>query len=184
MKPLLFLLVFTCFSLTLSSAQTGTNQPYRHNFSKGDWQVGVRGGRTGGNLIGNRNTLQLHSGYYVANQLAVGLSGTWGREGVKQYAFHDVTVGPYLRYQFTATRISPFIDLSYQFGKRITSEGSGFLFADPSIQSAQISPWVSIGVAPFLRAEISYHFQWIHFGDVAEYIGQPQVGLTYLFARK
>jgi hypothetical protein len=188
MKSFLFLLVFACFWFTAASAQTGANW-YAKSFDKGNWQVGTRDGRVGGNLIGYRNTLQLHSGYYLANQLAVGLSGTWGREGSMSYAFHDITVGPYLRYQFTATRISPFIDLSYQFGRRLASEGngasfgSGFTFADPTIKSTQISPGVSVGIMPCLRAEINYHFQWITNGNRTEYIGQPQFGLTYLFAK-
>ncbi|WP_020602336.1 hypothetical protein [Spirosoma spitsbergense] len=181
MKPFLFFIVLACFSIAKSSAQTGINRPYKDSFNKGNWQVGVRDGRVGGNLIGFRNTLQLHSGYYVANQLAVGLSSTWGREGAGSYAFHDITAGPYLRYQFTATRISPFVDLSYQFGKRLA--GEGFTFMNPVIQSAQISPGVSLGVTPFLRAEINYHFQWLSNGNRTEYIGQPQFGLTYLLAK-
>ena len=136
---------------------------------------------SGGNLIGTRNTLQLNAGYYVANQLAIGLSGTWGREGAGSIAYHEITAGPFLRYQITATRISPFIDLSYQFGKRLA--GEGFTFMYPPIQSGQISPGVSVGVTPFLRAEINYHFQWVRIGNGAEYIGQPQFGLTYLFAK-
>ncbi len=139
MKPFLALIVFTCFSLTASSAQTRTNSPYRDSFNKGNWQVGIRDGRVGGNLIGKRNTLQLHSGYYLAKQLAVGLSGTWGREGFRNYAFHDITAGPYLRYQFTATRLSPFIDLSYQFGKRLAGEGVYVYEPGHTINSNQ--PW-------------------------------------------
>lgn len=187
MKLFLSLLYFACLSITSLCAQTSPN---RNSFSKGSWQVGLRDGRTGGNLIGNRNTLQLHSGYFIANQLAVGLSGTWGREGTGSFAYHDVTVGPYLRYQLTATRVSPFVDLSYQFGRRLASEGSasifgsGFTFADPTVQSAQISPGVSLGIAYLLRAELNYHFQWITNGFGTEYIGQPQVGLTYLLVTK
>ena len=135
MKPFLFLIVFTCFLITESSAQTSSTKSYTDSFNKGNWQVGVRDGRVGGNLIGKRNTLQLHSGYYLAKQLAVGLSGTWGREGAGSYAFHDITVGPYLRYQFTATRVSPFIDLSYQFGKRLAGEVFTFMYPTNTIRT-------------------------------------------------
>ena len=81
MKPFLFSILCVCLSITASSAQTRKNSPYKESFNKGNWQVGVRDGRIGGNLIGFRNTFQVHSGYYLANQLAVGLSGTWGKEG-------------------------------------------------------------------------------------------------------
>ena len=185
MKSLLILLVFTCFSLISASAQTGANRPYSNSFSKGSWQAGTRVGRQGGNLIGTRNTLQLHAGYYLINKLAVGLSTTWAREGPKSftgpYAFQDVTAGPYLRYQFTRTRLSPFIDASYQIGRRMA--GEGFTSGNQAVSTGYISPGISVGVTPFLRAEINYHFQWITNGYRTGYIGQPQVGLTYLFAK-
>ncbi|GAB3941107.1 hypothetical protein GCM10028805_03820 [Spirosoma harenae] len=185
MKPLLLPVVFTLL-INQSFSQTVDQPSSLSSFKKKSWQIGVRDWRQGGNLIGIRNTLQLHAGYYLANQLAVGISGTWGREGTSWGAFHDITLGPYARYQFTSTRISPFVDVSYQIGRR-SSWDDAFTFSSIGIQSAQISPGVSVGVTRFLRAELNYHFQWIFqsgSGFWGEYIGQPQLGLTYLFNRK
>jgi len=184
MKPILLTLFFIFFLISQLSAQLVTYTPPQTNFSKGSWQVGLRDGYQGGILIGNRNTLQLHADYYLVNQLAVGISGTWAREGTSYAAFHDLTVGPYVRYQFTATRLSPFVDLSYQVGKRISGDEKVFTDESLNMQSSQISPGVSIGVTRFLRAEVSYHFQWIYLSNWTEYIGQPQLGITYLLNRR
>lgn len=185
MKPFLLIIIFVCLSIRSSSAQTGTNHPYRNSFDKGNWQAGARIGRQGGNLIGTRNTLQLHAGYYLIDKLVVGLSTMWAREGSKSFTgpsvFQDITAGPYLRYQFTRTRLSPFVDASYQIGLRIA--GEGFASGNQAVNIGCISPGLSIGVTRSLRVELNYHFQWLNAGYRAEYIGQPQAGLTYLFAK-
>lgn len=174
---------FSVLLIYQSSAQQVTPPLRPANFRKGSWQVGVRDGYQGGLLIGNRNTLQGQAGYYLINQLAVGLSGTWAREGVRTAAFHDLTVGPYARFQITPTRLSPFVDLSYQVGRRISGNETAFTFSSLSLSSAQVSPGISVGVTPYLRAELSYHFQWLSVDNWSAYIGQPQLGVTYLLNR-
>jgi hypothetical protein len=151
-------------------------------FKAGSWQVGLKEGYGRGDLLRNRNSLQVHSGYYLVNRLLVGLNGTWSKEWVGDFNYHDLSAGPYLRYHFTSTRISPFIDASYQIGQRKSGSGTTITYPKISMQTTQITPGINFGLINSLRLEISYGLQWAYLPNGTQSFGQTQVGLTYLFA--
>lgn len=183
MKTSLYLplLVFSIsLQLQQAYAQKLTSDQTPTTFHAGRWQLGVKEGYGRGNLLKNRNSLQLHAGYFLVKQLAVGLNATWSKEWVDDFNYHDLSAGPYVRYQFTTTRFSPFLEASYQVGKRSSGEGSSISYPSVSMQSTQISPGVSVGLLKSMRLELSYGLQWIYFSSITQYFGQPQIGLTYL----
>lgn len=177
--------VFSSFLLSTTllaqvTPETGSQPP---SADKGTWQLGLRGGRQGGELIGNRTTLQLQASYLVFSQLALGVSGTWAREGQGGVAFQDLTVGPQIRFRFTTTRFYPFVDLSYQVGKRMWNADITAMMASPNsgLRYGQFNPGVSYGVTKALRLEATYGFQWLTYNLQTNYVGQVMLGASYAF---
>lgn len=168
------------FQVQQAYAQKATSDQSRTTFQAASWQLGLKDGYGQGNLLKNRNSLQLHAGYFLVKQLAVGLNATWSKEWVNNFNYYDLLAGPYVRYQFTTTRFSPFLEASYQVGKRSSGEGSSISYPSVAMQSTQISPGVSIGLSRSIRLELSYGLQWVYFSNNSQSFGQPQIGLTYL----
>lgn len=161
-------------------AQKSAFDHSQSKFAAGSWQFGVKGGYGKGNLVRDRSGLHLHSGYYVANKLMVGLGAAWSREWTEQVSVNDLSAGPFARYQFTTTRCSPFVEASYQFGQRSsTYPGS----VDTTIQAGYISPGLSIRLFNQLRADISYSIQFSPRSSYTESFGQAQIGFTYLVGK-
>ena len=183
MKPALYVylvLLLLSGSKQTAYAQSTSPELVKKSFTRGQWQLGLKDGYGRGDLLRNHNNFQVHTGYYLADKLLVGLGANWSKEWEGDFKFNDFTVGPLARYQFTRTRVSPFIEASYQFGRRSTGSNSGISYPSVSIKSAFITPGLSIGVASSLRVDISYGFQYLINGYTAVY-GQPQVGINYLF---
>jgi hypothetical protein len=163
-------------------AQKVTADQSLTTFQAGSWQLGLKEGYSRGNLLKNRNSLQLHAGYFLVKRLSVGLNATWSKEWINDFSYNDLSAGPYVRYQFTSTRFSPFLEASYQLGKRSIGEYASVSYPSLSMQSTQINPGVSIGLGKSLRLELSYGLQWIYFSsNRPQSVGQPLLGLTYLF---
>ncbi len=176
------LLIFvTTIQSQQADAQKIISDQAQNTFQAASWQVGLKEGYSRGDLLKNRNTLQIHASYFLINRLAVGLNATWSKEWVNNFSYHDLSAGPYVRYQFTTTRFSPFIEASYQLGKRSSGESSSVSYPSLSMQSTQISPGVSIGLLKSVRLDLSYGLQWVYFSSNTQSFGQPQIGLTYLF---
>jgi hypothetical protein len=114
-------------------------------------------------------------GYYIADRLLIGLASSYTRELAEPVLNKNVfSVGPLIRYQFISGRISPFTELSYQFGRRHTSLE----------QSLSFTPGLSIGLLAGLRLDLGYNFQYINSGYFEGGANQPQVGINYLFASR
>lgn len=183
MKNSLFLSLLAIsmsFQVQRAYAQKVTSDQSQTTFHAGSWQLGVKEGYGRGVLLDNKNSLQLHAGYFLIKQLAVGLNATWSKEWQGDFGYKDLSAGPYVRYQFTNTWISPFIDASYQIGKRSADNFPG---DNPSIsmQSTQLTPGLSIEVIKSLRLDLSYRLEWVYLSSNTQSFGQPQIGLTYLF---
>ncbi|MBN8822836.1 MULTISPECIES: hypothetical protein [unclassified Spirosoma] len=180
-KQYINLIVFVASSLLQQAfAQKQASPQTPTPFQTGSWQMGVKEGYTQGNLLKNRNSLQVHGSYFLVKQLAVGIAASWSREWVGDFGYTDLSVGPYARYQFTKTRLSPFLEASYQFGKRRANEVSGMSYASLAIQSTQLTPGISISLLKPLRLDLSYRFEWVDLSTNIQAFGLPQVGLTYL----
>lgn len=162
-------------------AQKLTSDQAPTTFHAGSWQLGVKEGYGRGNLLKNRNSLQLHAGYFLVKQLAVGLNATWSKEWVGDFGYKDLSAGPYVRYQFTKTWFSPFIEASYQIGKRSSDDVPGVSYSSIDMQSTQLNPGLSIEVIKSLRLDLSYRLEWVYLSSNTQSFGLPQVGLTYLF---
>lgn len=154
-------------------------QPHT-TFKAGSWQVGLKEGYGQGNLAKNRNSLQVNTGYYLISRLLLGINATWSKEWLGDFNFHDLSAGPYVRYHFTATRISPFIDASYQIGRRSAGAGSSITYPSVSLQSTQLAPGLNFGLTNALRIDVSYGLQWTYFPSNSQSFGQAQLGLAYL----
>ncbi|GAB3767867.1 hypothetical protein GCM10028818_01380 [Spirosoma horti] len=157
-----------------------SDQP-QTTFHSGSWQVGAKAGYGRGNLLKNRNSFQLHAGYFPIKQLAVGISTTLSNEWIDDLSFKDVSVGPYIRYQFVNTWISPFVEVSYQIGRRSSNDVAGVRYSGIPMQTMQLGPGLSIETIKFLRFDLSYRFEWLIQTHNTQLVGLPLIGLTYLF---
>lgn len=172
MKPFLY--------LCLLGIVAGLNSQNAHaqQFAEGTWQVGLKDGYSRGNILKNRNGLQVYSGYFIAKNLLIGAGATWSKEWFETIRKDDVTIGPLVRYQFLDARFSPFIEASYQFGK-------SFALQNRHLGIVFINPGLSILVLPSFRIDLGYSLQFGgKKGSPTAFIRQPQVGVNYLFGQK
>lgn len=186
MKPVLnvcWLLLFLLVSRQAVYAQTTSPEHLKKSFTRGQWQVDLRDGYGRGSLFDNHNAIQIHSGYYIVDKLLLGIGAKWSKEWVGDVSFNELTLGPLARYQFTRGRLSPYIEASYQFGRRRSGANSSISYPSLNMQSVSFSPGLSVGLASSLRIDISYGFQYLINGFTNLY-GQPQLGINYLFPNK
>jgi post-segregation antitoxin (ccd killing protein) len=169
----------TCANLQNGFAQKTAFDNAQSKFATGSWQVGLKEGYGRGNLFKNRNGLHFHTGYYIVNNLLVGVGAVWSKEWFGDYNLNDFTVGPFARYQFLNTRISPFMEASYQFGqqKQLAVQDR----QSAAIRSTFINTGLSIRLVSQLRADLSYGLQ---FANNNQSFGQAQLGLNYLFNKR
>lgn len=172
MKP------FFCLCLLGMIAGLNSQNAYTQQSVKGNWQVGLKEGYSRGNILENRNSLQVYSGYFIAKNLLVGAGATWSKEWFETVRGDDVTIGPLVRYQFLDARFSPFIEASYQFGK-------SFALQNRHLGIAFINSGLSILALPSFHIDLGYSLQFGgKKGSPNASIGQPQVGINYLFGKK
>lgn len=171
-------LCLTFFSLATIPQQLIAQQLMLSNtataFSKGSQQLTVNYGYGRGNLAANRSVTQIQAGYYVANRLLIGVAGSMMREWIGEFHTNNkFSVGPFARYQFTSSRLSPFAQLAYQLGNPTTYPGRH--------QAVVFTPGINLALFSQVRLEASYGFLFI---PSVERIGQPQLGATILFGNK
>ncbi|RIV18679.1 hypothetical protein DYU11_27300 [Fibrisoma montanum] len=194
MKNVLYLclLLPCCVNAQASSQQEPIRPAFSQSFDRGNWQFTARGGYLRGILFRNRINAQLNAGYFVADKLLLGVSGLYTREWFGKAGYQTLGAGPMVHWQITRTRVSPFVELSYQFERR-TLTSPGVTRQEPGLQrSALFMPGLSIGLSPALRAELSYGFQYnvrtLSDGFSSRrykgYYIHPQFGLSYTVARK
>ena len=151
-------------------AQPDTLTHSKTAFSKGSKQVTASYGYGQGNLLQNRNVIGIQAGYYLANRLMVGVAGSLMREWIDNLnSGNKFSAGPVVRYQFTASRLSPFAQLSYQLGNPVLGL--------PNRQAVFVTPGVNLALLAQVRLEASYSLLFI---PSSEWIGQPQIGATIL----
>ncbi len=185
MKPALYLCLVVLFLLAKRQAVYAQHDPgeqIKKTFASGHWQVGLTGGYGRGSIFDNHTVFQARAGYYVVNKLLLGIGASWANEGEGSIALHDLAVGPLARYQFTHTRLSPFIEASYQFGRRsVNAEWRMSYPGYASMQTALVSPGLSIRVASSWRVDASYGLQFTTLGGYNHSFSKPQFGINYLF---
>jgi hypothetical protein len=186
---LLLLLVALSFAGQAQTvSQQGNKQASVNPFTRKSWQIGIQGGYSKAEFISRNSTIQLYGGYFVANKLLVGLSGTWVGEWTRNFLHENtLTIGPAIRYQLTQTRISPFLAASYQIGARTltianvtvnpaavvtvvttptgsysTISGSNFSYSSSNkptaIHSRSLTAGISIGVVSSMRVDVALNW--------------------------
>lgn len=163
-----------CTAPQVIVAQQSASTYSQTAFSEGSKQFTVSYGYSQGSLLQNRNVIGINAGYYVANRLMVGVAGSLMREWLGELnTGTKFSAGPLVRYQFTASRLSPFAQLAYQLGNPTV---------DPTRHQAVLfTPGVNLALLAQVRIEASYSFLFI---PNRERIGQPQLGATILFGNK
>ncbi|QMW05222.1 hypothetical protein [Spirosoma foliorum] len=121
-KVLLLLLV--CVSGYVRAQETPrlkTPVNYSQPFARGSGLIGLQAGYSQGVWFGRNLTIHPYGGYFVANKLLLGVTGTISQEGFDRVREIINSVGPMIRYQITRTRLSPFLTASCQIGQRTLS---------------------------------------------------------------
>ncbi|GAB4052741.1 hypothetical protein [Spirosoma litoris] len=180
MKKILLLLL-VCLSNYVRAQETPLLKVpvnYSQPFARGSWLVGVQAGYSQGVWFGRNLTVHPYGGYFVANKLLLGVTGTISQEGFDQVREMINSVGPMVRYQLTRTRISPFLTASCQIGQRtlsgsdsrtttqtqviggqvITSTSGSYIFGDGTphlIYTRSMSAGLSMGVTRALRIDLA-----------------------------
>jgi hypothetical protein len=200
MKAFLLLCLYTLAVSTAaqSFAQANNSEITPKPFARKIWQLGIQGGYSKAQFLANNLTTQFYGGYYVANKLMLGASASWSGEWTKRVIETNLlSVGPAIRYQFTQTRLSPFVAAAYRFGTYTftsqdyssTSGNSGFRTYQNNtisgIHSRSVSVGLTIGITSALRGEVVANWQDAARPSDAVKIGssnlwQAQVGLSYL----
>ncbi|UFH52816.1 hypothetical protein [Spirosoma sp. KNUC1025] len=194
-KTLLVYLVCHCW-LCQAQNQPQLSTPFNSPkpFNRKDWLFGFQVGYSKNSYLHERySATQAYGGYFVANKLALGLSASWSRESF--IAAHDATfsVGPLLRYQFTRSRVSPFIVGAYQWGQATVSSTNTKTFPmaenQRSIQSGYAGLGTSIRVVAEWRVDLLLTWQDKPAAPESGIQGryhllQAQIGANYLINRK
>lgn len=194
-KVFYLLMILCLMTNTIVYSQTETKK--KEKFSAGQWQIGLKDGIGKGNELARfvnsqkayrHNILQAQAGCFIVKRLLVGIGFTWSREWStqrpEQENFTDFMKGPLLRYQFTRTSVSPFLEVSYQFGKRSTGARSVLDYVGSSVRSTLLSGGVNVSLTAHLRLEASYGIQFKTFIDQSIMHHYPQLGVNYAFGGK
>lgn len=202
MKNALLLFLF-CYSACTMAQEN--HQPYNtvvdnRPYAKGTWLVGLQAGYSKGNLMTNYLITHMQGGYFVADKLLIGVNTTQSWEWYKSAYDNTLSIGPMVRYQFTRTRISPFLVASYQVGSRRSGsseiQGTNPTGTTPviailspnfpkTVHSRSFGAGVSVGITPALKLDALINWQDKAYNasdGLYLYRGvyQPQIGLTYL----
>lgn len=118
-KYLLFLLLCTAsFTKAQERTQSHTSPTHLQGYTQGNWLIGLQAGYSKGLLLDRNLTTQAYGGYFVANNVLVGLSAVGSQEWHNSIRDRSYFIGPMVRCQLTRTRFSPFLVASYQIGQR------------------------------------------------------------------
>ncbi|GAB3699905.1 hypothetical protein GCM10027592_26390 [Spirosoma flavus] len=166
--------LFVLLPLQIIAQQVIDSGNPRTAFRKGTEQITITYGYSRGSLVNNRSVTQIQAGYYVANRIMIGLAGSLMKEWLGELSSKNMfSGGPLIKYQFTASRLSPFATLAYQFGKPTIN---------PTVNQALLfTPGVNFALFPAVRLEASYSLLFV---PTKERISQPQIGATILFGNK
>lgn len=128
---------------------------------------------------------QVQGGYFVADQLAVGLKGKYSRD-YRSSTFpitRSWLLGPVIRYHLTRSRIAPFVEGAYQLG-RVHFDATATPVAYPRIQETvhvfSLSGGVSARLSQTLRLDIVAETQQFSYYPTPRRTRiRPEVGITY-----
>jgi len=122
-------------------------------YRRGTWLVGVGGSGAATFSRFARHLYGLRAGYFGLDRTLVGLKANYLREA-HSCGGQWLVAGPLLRHQFTASRVSPFIELAYLWGGAWANDrwpGT----PNPSIRYASCAPGLAIRLGPYLRVDAS-----------------------------
>lgn len=187
-KKIVFYLFLSCLFSQIMPLNGFTQQSASPNslnrLTAGSLQIGLKDGYGHSkNLNYKRQVFHFHTTYYVANHLALGVGASWAKErwkyqnrNIKEFN-HELTVGPFARYQLLSGRISPFFEISCQFGRTWSNQ----VGMNQITRIVFINPGLSFRLIDRLRADVSYD---VRFYGYYESFGQVLFGLNYMFTRK
>jgi hypothetical protein len=195
MKTLYYLLLFSATSsLQAQSIQPILGKVDQFAFARRTWQVGLHNGYSPGSDYQNRISVQIHGGRFIADKLLIGLGVAYNTEWDPDVSIRQSTVslGPLVRYQFTRSWVSPFIEATYQLGQSSVKFGSVSRQQFGARHSGAVTPGLSVRVTPHLRVDVQYRMQYDVSSAGQSYftqryikrIYQPQIGIVYLLRRR
>ncbi|QDK81873.1 hypothetical protein EXU85_25990 [Spirosoma sp. KCTC 42546] len=197
----LLLLYLLCHGWS-SQAQARLNLPIDRSlpFSRHTWLAGFQMGYSKGTYSNERySATHLYGSYFVVDKLAIGLAASRGQENLGAAQDVAISVGPMVRYQFTRTRLSPFLVGSYQFGQATVSgirykvSPSGTTTSADTqnrpIQSRYVGLGLSLRVIKACRLDLLLTWQdkpgATELGFNGQYnLLQTQLGVNYLLDRR
>lgn len=151
-------------------------------FRAGTWLAGLTGsGFYRGSSFG-RHLYGLRAGYFALDRTLVGVKAHYLRSN-HDWGGEWLTAGPLLRYQFTRTRVSPFVELAYAWGRTWTGVRGAPNF-DPRVQYASFAPGLNVRLGPYLRLETALellsrgNFGWRRGSNFV------QIGISHQFGTK
>lgn len=151
-------------------------------FRTGTWLAGLTGsGFYRGSAFG-RHLYGLRAGYFALDRTLVGVKAHYLRSN-SDWGGEWLTAGPLLRYQFTRTRVSPFVELAYAWG-RTWAGGRGAPGFDPHVQYASFAPGLNVRLGPYLRLETA--LELLSRGSFGKRGGSSflQVGISHQVGKK
>ncbi len=152
-------------------------------FRRGAWLGGLSGGGFPAGSAFGRHLYGLRVGYFGLDRTMLGVKAHYLRVRLDDRLTGQwLTVGPLLRYQFTRSRVSPFVEVAYLWGKAWANfGGKGSI---NSLNYASFTPGLSIRLGPYLRFETALELlSQERFGSRS---GERyfQFGLAYQFSNR
>lgn len=195
MKTLYYLLLFSITSSLQAQSIKPVSEKVDHSaFARKTWQIGLHSGYSPGSDYQNRIGVQIHGGRFIANKLLIGLGVAYNEEWEPEISIRQSTVsfGPLIRYQLTRSRVSPFIEATYQLGQSSLKFGSVSRQLFGARHSGAVTPGLSVRVTPLLRIDVQYRMQYdlsnanqSYFTQrYIKHIYQPQIGIVYLLRKR
>lgn len=159
-------------------------------FKQGSWLVGGRVGYFSERALNGFDlTVQGQGGYFVVNQLAIGVKGQYIRD-FRNSVFpitRSWLIGPWIRYHISTSRVTPFFEGSYQIG-RVNFDASAtnlpFPAINRTIQVLSLSGGLSMRLNQNFRLDLAAETQQFSYYPINRRTGfAPRLGLTYYIRR-
>lgn len=106
-------------------SQQNESEKSQNFFQKGQKMISVSSSISYGNRYGLTGDFGFRYSYLLKDKLSIGLESSFETNGAR---YRKVDLGPFVRYNFTTTKVSPFLEFKYSYGigmiqiKSLTSE--------------------------------------------------------------
>lgn len=159
-------------------------------FKQGSWLIGGRVGYFSERASNGFDlTVQGQGSYFVVNQLAVGVRGQYIRD-FRNSVFpitRSWLIGPWIRYHVSTSRVTPFLEGSYQIG-RVNFDASAINLPFPVIKETvrvlSLSGGLSMRLNQNFRLDLAAETQqFSYYPSNRKAVFRPRLGLTYYIRR-